>query len=199
VTTHDPLDSTQPVRRPDPSDIAMGDDIPDDMTEFPDDLTEFPDDLTEFAEVTPSPSARSYIPDTLHDDRRRRQARFNQAFLGSEFSMDTRYTHPRNVGRGQEIVFDDMEAPVGVRNVRAIPRQALPEENVVPGGFVNPNVSNWYYQNSFKVKCKRSWASENMPWLFGPEGVYPEIYECPDECEEDPTCICPDDASRRRY
>ena len=106
--------------------------------------------------------------------------------------MPTRYTAPSHVGHGQEIVYDQvLNVPVGIRNVRA-----LPQQNIVEGGFVNPNVSNWYYKNSFKIRVKRSWESENMPWLFGPGGLYPDIYDCENECDEDdpmcdPMCVCP--------
>ena len=56
--------------------------------------------------------------------------------------------------------------------------------------MVNPNVSDWYYKESFKFKAKRSWASTEMPWLFGPEGTYPDIYDCPSDCSEDELCVC---------
>ena len=42
----------------------------------------------------------------------------------------------------------------------------------------------------FMYRAKKSWASENVPWLFGPEGVYPDIYDCPSDCEENDLCIC---------
>ena len=123
-----------------------------------------------------------------------REARFQQAFLGNDFTMDTRYTRPENVGAGQEMVFDaDGDMPIGIRNVRPIPRamrQSSASFDEVPGGYVNPNVKSFYYQQSFMFKTKKSWASENVPWLFGPEGLYPDIYDCPSDCEDDPLCIC---------
>ena len=99
-------------------------------------------------------------------------------------------------GAGQEIVFDplDTELPIGIRNVRAYKRYEYTPSDadlIRPGGYVNPNAANWYYQNSFQKKVQKSWASENMPWLFGPEGLYPNIYDCPDECLLDPNCECP--------
>ena len=142
-----------------------------------------------------------YIP--THDDLAELQARedrFQQAFLGNDFTMDTRYTTASNVGAGQEIVFDEAVpmAPIGIRNVRPIPRAERESSfDTLPGGFVNPNVKSFYYNQSFGYKVKKSWASENVPWLFGPEGLYPGIYDCPSDCEsDDPLCIC-DEAFRR--
>ena len=96
---------------------------------------------------------------------------------------------------------------VGIRNVRQRPerfrnvpvrvadrplvRREPLEVTRVPGGYVNPHVQNWYYQNAFESKPKRSWASQEMPWLFGEHGLYPQIYEeCEDECMVDGVCIC---------
>jgi len=62
----------------------------------------------------------------------------------------------------------------------------------VPGGYVNPHVQRFYYEQAFEPKFKKSWASTEMPWLFGPDGLYPSLYEeCPEECEEiDGICLC---------
>ena len=119
------------------------------------------------------------------------QARFDNAFLGNAFTLPTRYTEG-SIGAGQEIVFDDeLDAPIGIRNVRSVPRaQRESSFDDVPGGYVNPNVKSFYYQRSFMYRAKKSWASENVPWLFGPEGIYPDIYDCPSDCEENDLCIC---------
>ena len=96
---------------------------------------------------------------------------------------------------------------VGIRNVRQRPerfrnvpvrvadrplvRREPLEVTRVPGGYVNPHVQNWYYQNAFEHKPKRSFASQQMPWLFGEHGLYPLIYEeCDEECMVDGMCIC---------
>ena len=148
------------------------------------------DDETIFA-LSPEP------PDVEH------QQRFDEALLGSDFSMSTRFTRG-DIGGGQEIVFDQDQVPIGIRNVREMPvrghvepvdyvRPDVDPELVRPGGYVNPNVAQWYYRESYGIKLKKSWVCENVPWLFGPDGLYPDIYECPDiECDEDdPFCVCP--------
>ena len=119
------------------------------------------------------------------------QHRFDQAILGSEFTMPTRWTQASTISRAQEFVFDQQQMPIGIRNVRKVPR-SVPDTLERPGGYVNPNVANWYYKESFNIKLKRHSMCEEAPWLFGPEGLYPDIYECPEYCDEnDPLCICP--------
>ena len=64
---------------------------------------------------------------------------------------------------------------------------------VVPGGYVMPEIQNWYYQSAFERKPKRSWASQAYPDLFGPEGIYPLAYEegCDPDCmNEFGECLC---------
>ena len=58
---------------------------------------------------------------------------------------------------------------------------------------MNPVVENWYFQNAFEHKPKRSYASRAFPDLFGPEGIYPLAYEegCDPDCmNEFGECLC---------
>ena len=118
-------------------------------------------------------------------------------------TLNTRWTD-RSVRpeRAQEIIRDPRPGiAIGIQNVRQRPqRQELPAAielpervpvTVVPGGFVNPNVQRFYYEQSFQPKFKKSWASSEMPWLFGPDGLYPSLYEeCDEECMVDGVCLC---------
>ena len=152
-----------------------------------------------------------YTPST--GERKRdeaRQAEKEAQFAGVK-TLKTRWTDRRvRKEEAQEIekAFDDSGTLIslGIRNVRQRPEifrsvnTGLPpivEErrarNVtyVPGGYVNPNVQSWYYQNAFEVRPKKSWASEAYPELFGPTGIYPLAYEeCDEECMVDGVCIC---------
>ena len=82
----------------------------------------------------------------------------------------------RRPERFREVVVNHMAAP--------ILRQPKLAVTYVPGGYVNPNVQNWYYEKAFEHKPKRSWASQAYPELFGPDGIYPLAYEegCDPEC-----------------
>jgi len=104
-------------------------------------------------------------------------------------------------------VYEDVPR-IGIRNVRQVqvindmfnaPAQMIARKDprvpitVVPGGYVAPEIQNWYYQSAFEPKPKRSWASQAYPDLFGPEGVYPLAYEegCAPECvDELGECVC---------
>ena len=168
------------------------DSVPDDSV--PDDSKGLDDDDGDDEEYVPTASELAEARRRQERFDRKRQAQFDRAVLGDGFTMPTRFTRASRVGAGQEIVYDPLDAllPIGIRNVRAKPQYRLDDASLArPGGYVNPNVANWYYENSFQKKVKKSWASENMPWLFGPEGLYPNIYDCPDECLVDPNCECP--------
>jgi hypothetical protein len=122
-------------------------------------------------------------------------------------TMPTRWTGASNVGHGQELVRNPPAFSglgLGVRNVRGRPRRVpsglpapvsiQPASGVtyVPGGYVNPGVQNWYYQKAFEPKYKKNVISTDYPWLFGPQGLYPAIYDmCPEDCMVDGMCICP--------
>jgi len=123
-------------------------------------------------------------------------------------TMPTRWTGASNVGAGQELVRNPPALSglsLGIRNVRGRPRRipsGLPAPvsiqpaisdgvSYVPGGYVNPGVKNWYYQKSFEPKYKKNVISSAYPWLFGPQGLYPSIYDmCPEDCMVDGVCIC---------
>ena len=124
-----------------------------------------------------------------------------EAMWGRIGTLPTRWTSPRKANelKGQEVVRNQGGLDVGVRNVRARPqrihydRPMIPETQItyVPGGYVNPSVQTWYYQKSFEPVYKKSFVSEQYPWLFGPQGLYPDIYDCPDECiDANGKCTC---------
>ncbi len=122
--------------------------------------------------------------------------------------MEVSVTPPPVIRRAPR-VYEDVPR-VGIRNVRQrevqvindmfnAPAQTIARRDpkvpitVVPGGYVIPEIQNWYYQNAFERKPKRSWASRAYPSLFGPDGIYPLAYEegCDPECvNELGECVC---------
>jgi hypothetical protein len=95
----------------------------------------------------------------------------------------------RNIRRRQAQVIHNMFNAPAQRIARRDRRVPV---TLVPGGYVQPEIQNWYYQNAFEHKPKRSWASQAYPGLFGPDGVYPLAYEgCDPECmNEYGECLC---------
>ena len=127
------------------------------------------------------------------DAQEQQRLRFNPgrirtgATLESDNTQDGSREHP-----GQRAILQE-DGSVRIHNIRK--RAPAPQQRVpvtyVPGGYVNPEVQNWYYQNSFERKPKRSWAATAYPGLFGPTGLYPLAYEeCADECMIDGVCMC---------
>jgi len=138
----------------------------------------------------------AYRPDAAE----RAQIRMRNQRLGvdpgnprNRMTLPTRYTSNSGVkrARGQELVYNRVGGFQGIRNVRALPSRKNMVRESVPGGYVNPNAQSWYASNSFEMKVRPSWESYNYPWLFGPDGVYPLIIDCPEECVLDPECDCP--------
>ena len=61
-----------------------------------------------------------------------------------------------------------------------------------PGARMNPEVTNFYYQQSFEPQYVEDDMSKRYPYLFGPEGLYSHIV-CPYPCRfVDGACECPE-------